>query len=82
MYLITTKKASGVISGMQTSENGQIEWSRQMPPHCQLSEGLKRLMTPLLAGLLEVNTQLYCKTFSSVLNFSTFIGKSAKNVDI
>lgn len=54
MYLITTKKASGVISGMQTSENGQIEWSRQMPPHCQLSEGLKRLMTPLLAGLLEV----------------------------
>lgn len=54
MYLITTKKASGVISGTQTSENGQIEWSKQLPPHCQLSSGLKRLVTPLLAGLLEV----------------------------
>lgn len=54
MHLITTKKTSGVISGTQTSENGQIEWSRQLPPHCQLSTGLKELVTPLLAGLLEV----------------------------
>lgn len=55
MHLITTKKASGVISGTQTSENGQIEWSRALPPHCQLSAGLKQLVTPLLAGLLEVS---------------------------
>lgn len=54
MHLITTKKTSGVISGTQTTENGQIEWSRQLPAHCQLSTGLKQLVTPLLAGLLEV----------------------------
>lgn len=59
MHLITTKKAPGVISGTQTSENGQIEWSRQLPPHCQLSDGMKQLVTPLLAGLLEVSLQYF-----------------------
>lgn len=57
MFYITTKKASGVISGMQTSENGPIEWSRELPQNCQLSEGLKKIVTPLLAGLLEVDPQ-------------------------
>lgn len=57
MHLITTKKTSGVISGTQTTENGQIEWSRHLPAHCQLSAGLKQLVTPLLAGLLEENQQ-------------------------
>lgn len=57
MYYITTKKASGVISGSQTSENGQIEWSKDLPHNCQLSAGLKKLVTPLLAGLLEVDSQ-------------------------
>jgi len=56
MYFITTKKASGVISGTQLKESGQIEWSRELPVHCRLSVGLKRLITPLLAGLLEANT--------------------------
>lgn len=55
MHLITTKKASGVISGCQTSEDGPIDWSRQLPPHCQLSTGMKLYVTPLLAGLLEEN---------------------------
>ncbi|CAH4028987.1 serine/threonine-protein kinase TBK1 [Pieris brassicae] len=55
MFFITTKKASGVISGTQTTDNGPIEWSRELPPHCQLSTGLKKLVTPLLAGLLEVD---------------------------
>lgn len=53
MHHITTKKQPGVISGTQTTENGPIEWSRTLPPHCQLSAGLKLLVTPLLAGLLE-----------------------------
>ncbi|CAH0401498.1 unnamed protein product [Chilo suppressalis] len=55
MFYITTKKASGVISGTQTTENGPIEWSRELPAHCQLSVGLRKLVTPLLAGLLEVD---------------------------
>lgn len=64
MHLITTKKATGVISGTQTTENGQIEWSRQLPAHCQLSDGMKQLVTPLLAGLLEVCKQrnIICST--------------------
>ncbi|XP_062547300.1 serine/threonine-protein kinase TBK1 [Armigeres subalbatus] len=55
MHHITTKKAPGVIAGTQTSENGPIEWARHLPPHCQLKAGLKFLVTPLLAGLLEEN---------------------------
>ena len=69
MYYITTKKASGVISGVQTSENGPIQWSREMPNTCLLSAGIKRHVTPLLAGLLEVNPQkmwTFDKFFSEV----------------
>ncbi|XP_053957435.1 serine/threonine-protein kinase TBK1 [Anastrepha ludens] len=61
MHQITTKKASGVISGTQLSENGPIEWSTTLPSYCHLSEGLKTLVTPLLAGLLEKNRE---KTWS------------------
>lgn len=57
MFYITTKKASGVISGTQTAENGPIEWCRDLPSHCQLSIGLRKVITPLLAGLLEVDTE-------------------------
>ncbi|KAJ8925687.1 hypothetical protein NQ315_009534 [Exocentrus adspersus] len=55
MHHITTKKESGVISGIQTKENGPIEWKRELPSNCQLSEGLKKIITPLLAGLLEAD---------------------------
>ncbi|QQP57237.1 Inhibitor of nuclear factor kappaB kinase subunit epsilonlike [Caligus rogercresseyi] len=57
MYHITTKKSSGVISGVQTSENGPIQWGRELPSTCLLSAGIKKHITPLLAGLLEVNPQ-------------------------
>ena len=69
MYYITTKKASGVISGVQTSENGPIQWSRELPNTCLLSAGIKKHITPLLAGLLEVNTTkmwTFDKFFSEV----------------
>lgn len=56
MYYITTKKESGVISGIQTTENGPIEWQRELPSSCQLSAGLKKIVTPLLAGLLELDS--------------------------
>lgn len=55
MFHITTKKASGVISGIQTKDNGPIEWGRDLPNSCQLSTGLKKTVTPLLAGLLEAD---------------------------
>lgn len=57
MFYITTKKASGVISGTQISDNGPIDWSDELPNNCRLSYGLKKIVTPLLAGLLEVDRQ-------------------------
>ena len=69
MYYITTKKASGVISGAQTSDNGPIQWSKELPNSCLLSQGIKKHVTPLLAGLLEVNPQkmwTFDKFFSEV----------------
>uniref|UniRef100_A0A1B6MIR5 Protein kinase domain-containing protein n=1 Tax=Graphocephala atropunctata TaxID=36148 RepID=A0A1B6MIR5_9HEMI len=57
MYDMTTKKASGVIAGTQTSENGPIDWYLDLPTNCQLTAGLKKHVTPLLAGLLEVDSQ-------------------------
>lgn len=56
MYYITTEKESGVISGVQTTENGPIEWSRELPATCQLSMGLRKFVTPLLAGLMECDS--------------------------
>nr|CAG4646065.1 EOG090X01SN [Macrothrix elegans] len=57
MYFITAKKVSGVISGVQNSENGEIIWSKELPDSCLLSVGLKKLVTPLFAGLMEVDPQ-------------------------
>ncbi|XP_057330109.1 serine/threonine-protein kinase TBK1 [Microplitis mediator] len=85
MYFITTRKDSGVISGTQTSENGPIEWSKELPSNCRLSYGLKKIVTPLLAGLLEVNkqyiwsfdrffnqvTDILCRTPIHIFNFHT-----------
>ncbi|KAI0234398.1 Serine/threonine-protein kinase TBK1 [Lamellibrachia satsuma] len=58
MYRITTEKDSGVISGFQSMEGGTIEWCRELPDTCQLSQGSKLLVTPLLAGLMESNPEI------------------------
>lgn len=71
MYFITTKKESGVISGIQTTENGPVEWKRELPNTSQISAGLKMLITPLLAGLMEVDPRKrwsFEDFFSAVLN--------------
>lgn len=53
MHYITTEKKSGVISGKQRTEGGDIEWSTELPRTCSLSASLKSLITPMIAGLLE-----------------------------
>ncbi|GAB6028145.1 Inhibitor of kappa light polypeptide protein enhancer in B-cells kinase [Chamberlinius hualienensis] len=71
MYKITTQKASGIISGVQNSNKGPIEWSDQLPSTCQLNAGLKKYMTPMLAGLMECNPSLmwtFDKFFTEVTN--------------
>ncbi|XP_061195417.1 serine/threonine-protein kinase TBK1-like [Saccostrea echinata] len=55
MHYITTQKKSGVISGIQRTEGGDIEWHTELPRTCYLSSSLKSLITPIIAGLLESN---------------------------
>ncbi|XP_006825370.2 serine/threonine-protein kinase TBK1-like [Saccoglossus kowalevskii] len=58
MFFITTEKASGVISGIQKDDGGEIIWSRELPKTTQLSQGLSNVVTPLLAGLMECDESL------------------------
>nr|ALC74334.1 IKKepsilon [Ctenopharyngodon idella] len=57
MYKITTEKPEGAIAGVQKSDEGPIEWGYQLPHCCQLSEGLKTLLIPVLASILEANQE-------------------------
>uniref|UniRef100_A0A8C2A0B5 Inhibitor of nuclear factor kappa B kinase subunit epsilon n=1 Tax=Cyprinus carpio TaxID=7962 RepID=A0A8C2A0B5_CYPCA len=57
MYKITAEKPEGAIAGMQEVEDGPIEWSYQLPHCCQLSEGLKTRLVPVLASILEANQE-------------------------
>ncbi|KAK4886000.1 hypothetical protein RN001_002271 [Aquatica leii] len=91
MFHITTKKASGVISGIQTKEGGSIEWGRELPNSCQLKTGLKKIVTPLLAGLLEADPSRiwsFDKFFNEVTNLLTrkviniFYINSAVNIKV
>nr|WBP49704.1 TBK1/IKK epsilon family protein [Azumapecten farreri] len=67
MYEITKNKEPGYISGIQQSENGKIEWSKELPVTCRLSLGLKMFLTPILAGLLERNDR-YKLSFGDFFN--------------
>ncbi|XP_051494966.1 inhibitor of nuclear factor kappa-B kinase subunit epsilon isoform X2 [Apus apus] len=57
MYKITTEKPPGAIAGVQRQENGSIEWSYELPVTCQLSEGLKDQLIPILANILEADQE-------------------------
>ncbi|XP_036415174.1 inhibitor of nuclear factor kappa-B kinase subunit epsilon isoform X2 [Colossoma macropomum] len=57
MYKITTEKPERAIAGVQKLEDGTIEWSYQLPHFCQLSEGLKMQLVPVLANILEANQE-------------------------
>ncbi|KAL5014493.1 hypothetical protein ScPMuIL_008763 [Solemya velum] len=74
MHEITTQKASGIISGIQRSDKGPVEWSRELPPTCRLSLGARKLVTPFLAGLLESDAD-------KVWQFEKFFTQ-AKNITI
>lgn len=57
MYKITTEKPEGAIAGVQKVADGPIEWSYHLPHCCQLSEGLKTQMAPVLASILEADQE-------------------------
>ncbi|XP_048252840.1 serine/threonine-protein kinase TBK1-like isoform X2 [Haliotis rufescens] len=55
MFEIVSQKASGVISGVQNFDQGPINWSYELPLTSPLSSGLRKLVVPLLAGLMETD---------------------------
>ncbi|XP_067863842.1 inhibitor of nuclear factor kappa-B kinase subunit epsilon isoform X2 [Heptranchias perlo] len=55
MYKITTEKPAGTIAAMQRRECGPVEWSNELPITCRLSQGLKALLVPILASILEAD---------------------------
>ncbi|NXF50684.1 IKKE kinase, partial [Oceanites oceanicus] len=57
MYKITTEKPPGAIAGVQRQENGNIEWSYELPITCRLSTGLKDQLIPILANILEADQE-------------------------
>nr|QNL15296.1 serine/threonine-protein kinase TBK1 [Littorina littorea] len=76
MHLITTTKEAGVISGVQLTENGRIEYRSELPNTCRLSLGIKRQVTPFLAALLEKDqsrTWPFDQFFEQVANITTKI---------
>uniref|UniRef100_A0A3B4WUS4 Inhibitor of nuclear factor kappa B kinase subunit epsilon n=1 Tax=Seriola lalandi dorsalis TaxID=1841481 RepID=A0A3B4WUS4_SERLL len=57
MFKITTEKPVGAIAGVQRVEGGPIEWSYHLPHSCQLSQGLRVQLVPVLAGILEADQE-------------------------
>lgn len=57
MHKITSEKPAGAIAGMQKEEDGPIEWKDKLPHSCQLSEGLKTQLVPVLANILQADEE-------------------------
>ncbi|KAM3877897.1 inhibitor of nuclear factor kappa-B kinase subunit epsilon [Diretmus argenteus] len=72
MYKITTEKPVGAIAGIQRVEDGPLEWSYHLPHSCQLSQGLKVQLVPVLAGILEAD-QERCWGFDQFFTATTDI---------
>ncbi|XP_037534844.1 inhibitor of nuclear factor kappa-B kinase subunit epsilon [Nematolebias whitei] len=72
MFKITTEKPMRAIAGVQRVEGGPIEWSYHLPHSCQLSQGLKVLLVPVLAGIMEAD-QERCWGFDQFFTATTDI---------
>ncbi|KAG7238307.1 hypothetical protein INR49_031018 [Caranx melampygus] len=59
-------------SGIQRVEGGPIEWSYHLPHSCQLSQGLRVQLVPVLAGILEAD-QERCWGFDQFFTATTDI---------
>ncbi|XP_053172716.1 inhibitor of nuclear factor kappa-B kinase subunit epsilon [Scomber japonicus] len=72
MYKITTEKPMGAIAGIQRVDNGPIEWCYHLPHSCQLTQGLRMQLVPVLAGILEAD-QERCWGFDQFFKATTDI---------
>lgn len=66
-HYITTEKKSGVISGKQRSEGGDIEWSTELPRTCSLSA----YVWPIPVIKVSINELHIHKTVIWALPFSS-----------
>ncbi|XP_060598323.1 serine/threonine-protein kinase TBK1-like isoform X3 [Ruditapes philippinarum] len=57
MHLITSKKPTGAISGVQKTLDGPIEWSNTLPDTCQMSDYLKQALVEMFTGLMELDSR-------------------------
>ncbi|XP_052781597.1 serine/threonine-protein kinase TBK1-like [Mya arenaria] len=80
MFEITRHKESGMIMGVQHTEGGAIEWSRELPPTCRLSVGVKHLITPIFARLLEADPHKVWNFDELFLNVEGIIRKRVIHV--
>jgi TANK-binding kinase 1 len=53
MKKILDNKPTGYISGVQNTQEGEIQWSKTLPNSCRLSSSLKHRLEILLQRLLE-----------------------------
>ncbi|KAJ7331255.1 dendritic cell proliferation [Desmophyllum pertusum] len=74
MHLITSKKRSGMISGVQKSEGEDIEWSDKLPEHTRLSQEFcqERLLMSIQCTL-HLFTKIYIKQDETFAKFQELI---------
>ncbi|XP_067094633.1 inhibitor of nuclear factor kappa-B kinase subunit epsilon isoform X1 [Osmerus mordax] len=72
MFKITTEIPAAAISGVQRVEDGPIEWGYNLPHNCQLSQGLRVQLVPMLAAILEPD-QGRCWDFDQFFSATTDI---------
>ncbi|ODM99381.1 Serine/threonine-protein kinase TBK1 [Orchesella cincta] len=81
MHLMTTQKESGVISAYQIEgKNGPVIFEKHLPKNCLLSPDLKKLICPLLAGLMEVDPKKKLSYESFFLNVDEILNRTQVNI--
>ena len=66
--------------GIQHTDGGPIDWSRDLPATCRLSLGIKILKTPIFARLLESNPARVWNFDDFFLSVDNIVRKKVVNV--
>ena len=80
MFKMTGDKKKGVISAFQLDHNGKIFWDTNLPEHIRTLPHLRLLLTCILAGILESNSD-DCMTFDKFVD-QIFIITSLKVITV
>ncbi|CAF3971506.1 unnamed protein product [Rotaria sp. Silwood2] len=75
MRRILDSKPSGVISGVEKTPGGEIQWSKTLPDSCRLSSSLKYRLELLLQRLLE-------SKFGSLMKFQEFFNETDRLLNL